>query len=546
MSSRSTTRNAKPGVMKMSVSPRRRAARRRAPPTRARATSSCRPRRCGRRRRACASIAVDASPRRPRTTRCACGARRGSRSCTGWKVPAPTCSVTLARCTPRASQRGQQRLVEVQRRGRRGHRAGRAREHGLVAPRVVGVVGVRDVGRQRHVAVALQQRERVAAEGAGGTARRPARPAAEHLGVEGAVGEAQRRCPARRLARAQVRHDLVRAGQHALDQRSTVPPVRLLAEQARLDHLGVVEDQQVAGREQRRQLAEDAVDRRGAACRRAGARRCVRRRGAARSARAAGSKSKSARREACVAGHAVGELGMLRPCASRSGRWHAADCSMADAQHAAARQDRSPGPARAMRKLGLVRDIDLALHLPLRYEDETRSCAIADAREGDTAQVEGVGDATASVEFRPRRQLVVTAGRRQRRAACCASCNFYPSQQKTLARGRAGARARRAARRLPRAEMVHPAFKAVDGDTPLAAALTPVYPTQRAAAAGLPAQGGRLGAGARAAGRDCCPPDALPPGAADPARGAAASCTTRRPTWRWPRWRTTATRPGSG
>ena len=43
-----------------------------------------------------------------------------------------------------------------------------------------------------------------------------------------------------------------------------------------------------------------------------------------------------------------------------------------------------------MQRLGLVRDIDLALHLPLRYEDETRLTRVADARDGDTVQVEGV------------------------------------------------------------------------------------------------------------------------------------------------------------
>ena len=31
------------------------------------------------------------------------------------------------------------------------------------------------------------------------------------------------------------------------------------------------------------------------------------------------------------------------------------------------------GPARALRKLGLVRDIDLALHLPLRHEEDRKS-----------------------------------------------------------------------------------------------------------------------------------------------------------------------------
>ncbi|MEN9452834.1 MAG: hypothetical protein RLZZ369_1893, partial [Pseudomonadota bacterium] len=33
--------------------------------------------------------------------------------------------------------------------------------------------------------------------------------------------------------------------------------------------------------------------------------------------------------------------------------------------------DKRSMPQKAMDKLGLVRDIDLALHLPLRYEDET-------------------------------------------------------------------------------------------------------------------------------------------------------------------------------
>ena len=35
------------------------------------------------------------------------------------------------------------------------------------------------------------------------------------------------------------------------------------------------------------------------------------------------------------------------------------------------------GPQKALRKLGLERAIDLALHLPLRYEDETRITAWA-------------------------------------------------------------------------------------------------------------------------------------------------------------------------
>src|SRR5436190_23991174 len=65
------------------------------------------------------------------------------------------------------------------------------------------------------------------------------------------------------------------------------------------------------------------------------------------------------------------------------------------------------GPEAAMRKMGLRRDIDLALHLPLRYEDETRITLLRDAREGDTVQIEAtVTDS--QVVLRPRRQLVVT------------------------------------------------------------------------------------------------------------------------------------------
>ncbi|MFO1297080.1 MAG: hypothetical protein U1F25_11780 [Rubrivivax sp.] len=63
-------------------------------------------------------------------------------------------------------------------------------------------------------------------------------------------------------------------------------------------------------------------------------------------------------------------------------------------------------PARAMEKLGLVRDIDLALHLPLRYEDETRIVPIAELREGDTAQVQGEVRDCRVEHSRSRRHLV--------------------------------------------------------------------------------------------------------------------------------------------
>jgi len=63
-------------------------------------------------------------------------------------------------------------------------------------------------------------------------------------------------------------------------------------------------------------------------------------------------------------------------------------------------------PEQALAKLGLVREIDLALHLPLRYEDETRVVEIASLHDGETGQVEGVVS-DSRIQFRPRRQLVV-------------------------------------------------------------------------------------------------------------------------------------------
>ncbi len=132
-------------------------------------------------------------------------------------------------------------------------------------------------------------------------------------------------------------------------------------------------------------------------------------------------------------------------------------------------------PARALARLGLVRDIDLALHLPLRYEDQTRLAPIASLHDGVAGQVQGTV-LECRVETRARRQLLVRiaddSGELMLRLL-----HFYPSTQKTLAPGalvrvrgelRAGFFGR---------EMVHPEFRAVTLDTPLPTGLTPVYPS---------------------------------------------------------------------
>ena len=127
-----------------------------------------------------------------------------------------------------------------------------------------------------------------------------------------------------------------------------------------------------------------------------------------------------------------------------------------------------------MHKLGLVRDIDLALHLPMRYVDETRLAPMGSLRDGDTAQVQGVVR-ECRVDSRSRRQLVVVL-QDDSGELVLRFLHFYPSNQKTLAVGqRVRARGEVRGGFLGR-EMVHPEFRAVNADTPLPASLTPVYP----------------------------------------------------------------------
>ena len=71
-------------------------------------------------------------------------------------------------------------------------------------------------------------------------------------------------------------------------------------------------------------------------------------------------------------------------------RTPSAKSAPADAKAAAPAAAKASAPQLAMARLGLVRDIDLALHLPLRYEDETRVTPLREARDGQTVQVEGV------------------------------------------------------------------------------------------------------------------------------------------------------------
>lgn len=130
-----------------------------------------------------------------------------------------------------------------------------------------------------------------------------------------------------------------------------------------------------------------------------------------------------------------------------------------------------------LEKLGLVRDWDFALHLPLRYEDETSVTPIGSLAVNTHAQIEGrVAD-----------QRFVCTGRGQQLQAVVEDStgsitirflHYFPSIQKQLAVG--------STVRLygePREgyygglEMVHPRIKSGKAaETELPKALTPVYP----------------------------------------------------------------------
>jgi len=126
-------------------------------------------------------------------------------------------------------------------------------------------------------------------------------------------------------------------------------------------------------------------------------------------------------------------------------------------------------------RLGLKGDSDFALHLPVRYEDETCITALADARPGVAAQFE-VEVTDCEVAYRPRRQLIARV-RDAGGALSLRFLNFYPSQQKVL---QPGTRLRvfgEVHEGYLGPEIIHPRFHPVAAGEALPAGLTPVYPT---------------------------------------------------------------------
>ena len=101
--------------------------------------------------------------------------------------------------------------------------------------------------------------------------------------------------------------------------------------------------------------------------------------------------------------------------------------------------DALPAIRSRLRKLGIERPDDLVLHLPLRYEDETRVTPIAEAPVGWPVQVEAVV-LDVSLRQAPRRQLVarVSDAGGEGSTLFLRFLSFYGSQKSGLEAARDG------------------------------------------------------------------------------------------------------------
>lgn len=128
-------------------------------------------------------------------------------------------------------------------------------------------------------------------------------------------------------------------------------------------------------------------------------------------------------------------------------------------------------------RLGLRKDMDFLLHLPIRYEDETQVISMQEAllHGGSTVQIEGIVS-SCDVQYRPRRQLVVTLTD-QSAQVTLRFLNFYGNQVRQFTIGNR-IRARGELKHgFFGAEMVHPVCKTVLEGAALPTTLTPVYPS---------------------------------------------------------------------
>ena len=130
--------------------------------------------------------------------------------------------------------------------------------------------------------------------------------------------------------------------------------------------------------------------------------------------------------------------------------------------------------ASLLARLGLHGPDDLVLHLPLRYEDETRLVSIGSLVHGSSAQIQATVTRAEGTRGRRALQVWVNDGTGELQLRFL---HFYPSQLTQLQPGRLVRAYGELRVGLFGREMVHPRYRMVSEDTPLPDRLTPVYPT---------------------------------------------------------------------
>ena len=133
--------------------------------------------------------------------------------------------------------------------------------------------------------------------------------------------------------------------------------------------------------------------------------------------------------------------------------------------------------AERLHKLGIHSVQDVLFHLPLRYEDRTRVCAIADLLPGMHTTILGTVQSS-EIQFGKRRSWLVKL-RDHSGSLSLRFFHFSAAQKEAVTPGvqlRCFGEARRGMRGL---EMMHPEYKLVQNDSELTVAesLTPIYPT---------------------------------------------------------------------
>ena len=134
-----------------------------------------------------------------------------------------------------------------------------------------------------------------------------------------------------------------------------------------------------------------------------------------------------------------------------------------------------PKVSEKLAKLHIHSVLDLAFHLPLRYEDRTRIAAIASLQPGQRALIEGHRLGIREI-YGQRRSLLITLG--DATGTVTLRLFHYSRSMRTRLENATTLRCFGEVRPGPRAlEMVHPEIQTDEGITALADHLDPVYPT---------------------------------------------------------------------